>query len=297
MIRLAIAGAAAVLAAATLSACSVQDSAGPAIELPTKNINQWRMPLDQYLPPSWDPTTYATQLLTKECMDGTQYDWPLPALTVDPPRGESWNAVGRKLFTPELARKYGYGNSPEHIVPESERAAFDAFSAAANGLDDAGAAAFDRCWAKAAKRVGAQTDPTEFAQSLQDVGQPSAADTETLTAAERRWQRCMEPAGIAGLPASPEDMDPTVFLPPSEQSARVDTADGAPVPAREREVALLDATCQESSGWVRAAYSSEWNVQAEQVRAHADELERFLIRTKTQHDHAMQIIAEHSPEQ
>lgn len=296
MIRPRGAGALAALTVFTLSACSGPSAPDTSVDLPSKNVSQWRMPLDQYLPPSWDPTTYATQLLTKECMDSTQYDWPLPALTVDPPTGESWNAVGRKLVTPELAGKYGYGNSPEHVLPEREKVAFAAFTAAANSMDDAGAATLDRCWAKAAKRLGAQTDPTEFAQSLQSVGRPSATDRTRLTSAEQEWRQCMAPAGITDLPADPTEMNPSVFLPTDEQSAPVDSA-GSSASPREREVAVLDATCQKSSGWTEAAYTSEWNVQAEQVRAHADELERYRAQTKKQHDRAMKVITEHSPKQ
>lgn len=296
LIRAWTAGTVAVLTIGVLAACSHNETAASTIDLPAKSMGQWRMPLDQYLPPSSDPTTYATQLLAKECMDATQYDWPLPAMTVSPPTGESWNAVGRKLFTPELARKHGYGNSPEQVLAASERKAVEAFTAAANSMDDAAAAALDRCWAEAAKQLGTQTDPTEFAQSLQSVGQPSATDRTRLATAERKWRRCMAPAGIADLPASPNEMSPTVFLPAAEQPAPIDSVEASASP-REREVAVLDATCQQSSGWADAAYTSEWNVQAQQVRAHADELERYRAQTKKQHDRAMKIIAEHSPKQ
>lgn|GEM_PF-2693084 len=282
----------AILGAAT--GCARSEASEAPVTLPAKSISQWRMPLDEYLSPSWDPTTYATQLLAKECMDATQYDWPLPALTVDPPTGESWNSVGRKLFTPELAQKYGYGNSPEHVLPASEKEAIDAFTAAANNLDASGAAALDRCWSRAAEQLRAQTDPTEFAQSLQSVGQPSAKDQTRLTSSKRKWQQCMAPAGIADLPANPTEMDPTAFLPAGEQSAPVDSVKTVASP-REREVAVMDANCQQSSGWASAAYASEWNLQAEQVRTHADELQRYRTQTVQQHDRAMKVIAEHSP--
>jgi hypothetical protein len=264
------------------------------VDLPAKNVDRWTMPLDEYLAPSWDPVTYATQLLAKECMDKTQYDWPLPAQTVEPPTGESWNDVGRKLFNPELARKYGYGNSPEHVIPEAERAANDAFVAAANGMDDQGGAAFDSCWDRASKKLRTQSDPTELAQSLQTAGETSPHDRALVRTAVQKWKKCMAPAGVADLPSDPNEMTPTLFLSEDAVGANIDNTDSI-VSDREREVAVLDARCQRSTGWLQASYNAEWDQQAEALRTHADDLKRNQAEALRQRQRALSVIAEHAP--
>lgn len=268
----------------TASGCSTKTEE---LRLPDKNIDQWVLPLDPYMSIQGNPIGDAEGILVRKCMDKAGYSWPFVSGLAEAPRGESWSADGHKLFTPELALKYGYGNSNEYNHTPAQKDAWDDFVSIANGLSEDGAASLEACYVETRKAIGTVDDPTRFAQSLQGHHVRSQY-RQRVKEAEHRWRSCMRPAGVADLPDSPRDMTPSRFLPRSsipEVDAPVVLTD------REREVAVRDAECQESSGWLRAEYDAVWDEQARQIREHADELERNRRAYESQRRRAQEIIA------
>jgi hypothetical protein len=255
-----------------------------------KDIATWALPLDPYLQPAWNPVSYATDILTKRCMDRTQYAWPLAPQTIDPPVGESWNKIGRKLFTPGLAARYGYSNSDQLVVSaaenEARRREFE------TPFDPAGSDDLDRCTAEARKHLEATRNPYELAQRVQ-FAKESAADARKVRAAARRWKDCMRPLGIPDVPDSPNDMGESIFLPKSDRGP-LDSPTSAPITTREKEVATHDATCQQSSGYAQASYTAEWNAEVGALRENADALERDRREADAQRKRALAIIAEYA---
>lgn len=257
---------------------------------PEKNRDQWALPLDPYMPLPNDPITNAEGLLARTCMEQAGYLWPLPPIDLHSQRGESWNAAGRKLFTPELARKYGYGNSPEQILSAEQQQTEEAFLAIAFAMSDEATAKLNRCYGTARAELGTSSDPTVLAQSLQGNSEPPARDKFRLAAAASRWRKCMMPVGIADLPRDPQEMSPSRFIPRAELPP-LDDGIARPPSKREIEVAMHDATCQQQSEWLDAKYDSDWNRQLVAVRKHADELERNRAIQESQRRRAVDIIS------
>lgn len=78
----------------------------------TKNQAAWKMPLDEFYVYSVELDNYAEQLLIAECLGDQGYDWPVPWQDTEYPQAEGFNSIGYRLFTPELAKKWGYGFAP-----------------------------------------------------------------------------------------------------------------------------------------------------------------------------------------
>jgi hypothetical protein len=283
-----------VIACVAVTGCATEvrpDQASPNAISTKKDISAWALPLNPYLPPAWDPVSYAENILTKRCMDGTQYTWDLAAETLDPPIGESWNSVHRKLFTPALAARYGYSNSDVVIVSEAERAARR--RAFETPFDPAGRADLDRCTAAARKELKTTKSPYDLAQRVQFTDE-SRSDKRRVDAAAKRWKTCMQPLGIPNVPNSPKDMSPSVFLSRAERGP-LDSPEPPVIGAREKEVATHDATCQQTSGYAQASYDAEWNAELRALNENADALERDRHEAVAQRKRAMKIIAEYAP--
>jgi len=274
-------------ACVVLAACTPTPAA-TTVPLPAKDRAAWTLPLTQYLPHNWEPADYASTLLAADCMAKAGYSWKPPVETIDPPGGESWNVGGRKLFNPELAEKYGYGNSPMTVVPEQETAAQRRFDESSVSIGQAGADQLGACLHQGRKQLGWVADPTSYAQDLSLAARPSRADEAAVKAASKRWRACMRSAAVPDLPSDPNEMP----SPSVDSSSGIDVIDRT-ASAHERQVAVQDAKCQESSGWAEAEYRAEWNAEVPLFQENADRLERYQRIRDRQAEEAMQIIAEH----
>lgn len=255
-------GARVVLVAALLGGSSACGSSASRSPLAFKrDLASWSLPLDDYQPPYADVSDYATNLLIQRCMHESGYAWAIPPVDPARPGPATQNRVGRKLFSLQLAERYGYRSAPDL----RELLSFHAFQRL-NERHPRGreGATYQRCSASAHAQLRAPTDvAVETAAARAYNGSLRA---EGVQAAIGRWRQCLAAHQITHVPSSPVDM------PPPSYSARFR---GALRPGRlERRVATNDARCRAASGYSRTVYNAEFDLQLRYLAANVDAWQR-----------------------
>lgn len=249
----------ALLSGASLSfaGCSSNDAQSDSgVVLPEKNITEWTMPSDYYNPPDIKLEYYALDLTMQGCLEEAGVPFRVRTFDVDAPHPETETATMHRLFSVEIAQKYGYQQAPDPRINLEDNKALDEISKVWTDqqYDD-----YARCSDEAAKSLGMVSEPYHFGFNTVEDPMSDPKVVEAL----KKWRECIAPLGIADLPAdaTPSDM-PTPGL--IEQWAwPQDTPpwEKPPASAAEIEVAVADAKCQESSGWNQAVYDAAWDAE------------------------------------
>lgn len=266
----------------TANGCSFLSSATPQTDSTSsaeqsRNLDTWLLPLDQFAltDKAARDDSRATGTLYNKCMDAagfTQQQIPWYSESIS-----SYNSVGRRLFTEELARTWGY-----HEAHEPTYYANYATNLAANTrtLSAAEQAAGTQCIASLRKEL---PDIAPIANQISGYAGQAFTEASTNPAvvkAQSAWRECMLPAGVSDLPDSPADMPSQTLK--DEFDISPDTDSVAPtISAREREVASMDAGCRTTSGYQKTSYEAEWDAQTRLVSKNADLLARLKDKIAT----------------
>lgn len=252
------------------------------LPLPDKNIDQWVMPLDPFAFGDSTLTDFAQALLVKPCMEagGFAYDVPWVDINAAPPATRS--VTMRRLFNGSIASEWGY-----HEAPSNQPNAAQSGELNSTELTSDAQARLMSCLGEARKTVTAPDGVDQLPTSLSSAAwDATMADSAVLGAAER-WRACMAPQGISDLPALPLDM-PSPSLAEKFGLGGADVSSSAS--AEEIAVATADAACQESSGFHKTLYDTEWDKEVAALRDNAD----ALVRAKKSNDErraaALQVI-------
>ncbi len=244
------------------------------------------MPLDQYLPSNAFLIDYAENLLVSPCMTEAGFDWPVPWQDIHQPPSPTRNATDLRIFTKAIATEFGYRDQGDNLQSND---AWREVAQSKQHISSTEEQALIECLEIAREALPLLDGSTEVAIAFSNDALRAAQEDPLVKAAAERWVECMRPAGVSDLPDSP-------FLMPTEGMKRTFGSSGTSEPsAEEIRLAMLDADCQESSGWREAAYEAEWELQVKTLVENADDLERFR---KMHSDHqalVMKVIAENAP--
>ncbi len=269
-----------------------------------KDEAAWTLPTDPYF--GHRATSLYSQadgLVTKACMDAAGFPQYQAYYDASRPQAETLAGDGiSHRFSEDLAAKYGYRDAPDpqHLPTPG------------NGYEDQSQEfhnAWDTCMAEAVKGVPADPDYTpppamteaELEQYARDQAKTVdsqlnrlTVDTSTgaLPGAVAAWRECMAPLGIVDLPNEPFEIG-MAGLPDSLRAQWAWSPAGAPS-EDEIRVASFDAACRRSSGWFDALYEAEWDLRAQFVADHADELAARMEKNHANEQRFQEIIAQYS---
>jgi hypothetical protein len=187
---------------------------------------------------------YARDLLARRCLAGVVEYRAVPPEKIptffDP-------RTAMPVFNEKVAATWGY---PQY------RATPSVDTAVPNDVEITPAimSAMEACGAKADARLG--TPPEADLKGIEIAGAEALDGNAQVKDAATRWRTCMAPAKVGDLPTDPGEMPSASVLTPGSET---ELEDGTRVPnpkvsasAREREVAVLDAQCRETSGYDQA---------------------------------------------
>ncbi|MGS0562187.1 hypothetical protein [Microbacterium aurugineum] len=257
-----------------------------------KNQAEWTMPLDEFYVYSPDLDNYAENLRMAPCLESEGYEWPVPWQNTDFPQPADFNAIGFRLFTPEIAETWGYEFAP----PADEESAMlwaTFVEKADRHIPDAEfQIVFDRCL------DDARAEDPDFMQTGEGInylmGLAMQADQVVLqdpavVEATAKWRACLAPQVDFTLPE-----DPRTGMPPME-AERVWKSEGGIASAAELRDAVADADCRESSGLTAITYERNWEEQQKLVAGNRDQLERIREEAVKRKVRLLTIVAENAP--
>lgn len=258
------------LSAAGCSFLGSQVSAAAGVSAGPKNIDTWQLPLDQFsfTFAASREESHATGVLFETCMEEAGFTQPHILFLTE--SVSSYNPVGRKLFTPGLAAKWGYreAHGPDYFP---NYAAHMAENSRELGPEEQ--EADDACMSRVRTRLPDIGSTANVISGLAFQANRAASNRPQVLAAIGLWRECMTPVGISDLPDTPEDM-PTPSMADEFGMANDDVIAEPTITNREREIAVKDADCRVSSGFAKAAYEAEWDAQAAILAKNADAISR-----------------------
>ena len=274
---------------AFLAGCS-QSADVPARPLPEKNLSQWTMPLDEYVYSYTIQSDYAEDLLTSPCMAEKGFDWAVPWRNLDALQSASYNSIGLRLFTVELASEFGY-----HVAPNTDPSAIARMEVVKQNaqISPEEDSALTACLGVARKTLPTLPLDAQNAANYSNDALDKARASSSVRKAATAWKTCMRPEGVGDLPNTPDEM-PTSGLAQKFGLVGGNDSDSG-VTAEEIQIATADAKCQESSGYKQALYDEEWRNQVETMHANADDLARIYDVLSENRKKVMDVIAENAP--
>lgn len=256
------------------------------LPLPAKNIEQWDMPLDPYVPDTSFLVDYAENLLVSPCMTQAGFDWAVPWQDIHQPPSPTRNATDLRIFTRTIAAEFGYRDQGSNLRPN---AAWREVAQSKQQISAAEEQALINCLEIAREALPLLDGSTQVAIAFSNDALRATQEDPRVKAAAQRWVECMRPAGVSDLPDSP-------FLMPTDALKHaLGISSGKEPSAEEIRLAVLDADCRESSGWRETAYETEWELQLEALIENADDLERFRQTLSDHQTLVMKVIAENAP--
>lgn len=241
----------------------------PVPPLPEKDMDQWVLPLDTYLPPYFE-AQYARQLLMRACMDRAGFEFRVAPVDIDEAPPETSNSSGRRLFDVDLASRYGYHFAPSQRVDRrlaQEIAATQYSTIEQRQLDD--------CIRSAQAKLGAPSDSlADWLGFTVDV----TSDPDVMSSVGS-WAACLHARFPGDGTGWPEDM-------PGERRGsefgldRATEWDADPPSDEEIALAVADAECRDSSGFREAYYSAEWNAQLVLIENNRRDLGEEYVRNE-----------------
>jgi hypothetical protein len=281
----------------SLAACA-EDPVDDSVVLAEMDRASWSLPLDPYQRPLVDVIASAQDVFIQDCMRSSGIRWEVAPTEREAAVGESWNLVGRKLFSVELASEYGYGNSSQIARSVAVQRASSEAESANRSLPESAHAVFDQCLADSREMTNeaAGRDSYELAEQLAGVAYGDAKADDDVEEAASRWRGCLTEAGVPDLPRSPDQMPPDSIA--GLRASNVDGGDASGedelVPAEEIRVAVADAACRESVGYASALYEAEWRAQSEALAARADDLSRYKQQIDGERARAEAYLTDHT---
>lgn len=286
------AAALAVALSATVVGCSA-----PAVDddAPAQDRATWKMPLDEFYVYSPELDNYAENLLIADCLTSQGYDWPVPWQDTDYTQPEDFNRIGLRIFTPEIAAKWGYHLAP----PANEESAnlWVEFVQVTDSyfpnpeLDAALLSCRDGVRAKDEDPF-ATTDGQNYLSGLAIQAEQVALQDDEVIAATKKWRECLQPQVEYTVPA-----DPWSGMPSAGAMEKWGILSGQTPEASAEEIAaaVADADCRESSGLAEAKYQKSWDEQLKLVQENRDELERIRDAATERRETLLTIVAENTP--
>ena len=300
----------------------------PVIE---RNQARWTLPLQRYSPvPAGQLELLATDLIRTQCLRDSGFPGERTMSDYDAPSRETEGADGERLFTVELAQKYGYRIAPypgDNYAVDKDNPERDwRLSKSDEYLN-----AWERCLDQASAAVdGWKT--AEAQEQDQQLWQQFHPDQPYPTTDEGRtaWMNEQDTLGQQGLLPSQNDptnlnmwqIDMTVprlqdaaaqwracmaplgivdlpqepwdpgNRPPESLTTRWNWQDaGEKASADEIAVATHDAQCRQDSGWFDVLYDETWNQEEAFIAQHQAELDaKDLAENIEMAEHAVQTI-------
>lgn len=270
------------LAGVTLVAGCSSPASEPAVDLPVKNEAQWVMPLNRYQLPAADPASREGWLVgMTACMREAGYPAPEVPRGFARPKDPASNAVGYRLFTPEVLGRYGYHHGEEITGRTTDPG--DEMAKLLPTWGKPGAEAFARCSAKFDNllHVADDTKPNSANWLALEAERKAAADPAVKQAASA-WGACMKPLGLGQLPDSPAKFPDAAYLEQIKPGFGTDKEPESSVPsAEELRVAKHDAKCRQESGYQHAAYEATWNAEVGLIKKNYADLEGDLEKAES----------------
>jgi hypothetical protein len=260
--------------------------AGEVRILATKDQDRWTLPLDPYYGPHWVFEMYAVDLLAVDCMAAKGIsDVPMIPYNPDAPDTVTFNAVGRRLFNPEIAVRFGYRWDRPQKYDRERALELNRSVSVATGE------ALRACEADVYRELGIEEQSDWVAGA---TGQFAPETDPVVIEAAGRWHDCMTGLGVAGLSSDPNSFPAHELMARWGIDANGDGSGGEPVydspVAEEVEYAVMDAGCQQSSGWAAAYYEVEWRMQEDYLRKNYDRLERHRVENERREELFRSII-------
>lgn len=259
--------------------------------LPEQNLTRWTMPLDQYMVNTVQSQreSYATALLTQECLDEQGFVNQVPAMSfVDDP-----DDLGiRDVFTPEAVAVTGYHSAG---VLREQDPAWSAYTRRA--MSDAEATAVDGCVRGLLDDgfVRYENQVLNFASGLAQSAYSGSLQDPDVKATATAWRECMAPKGIEDLPADPSGMPSESLSARFGLAATPDAGQTITVTQEEIELAVFDAQCRQSSGYEQARYDAEWSRQVTLLSENLTALEDVKSQIADIDRSLSEVIASHAP--
>lgn len=291
--RLFASAALAVVAVLGLAGCIASSS--EAADASLKNQALWTMPLDEFVVYSPELDNYTEQLLISDCLGAQGYEWPVPWQDTDFPLPEDMNQVGLRLFTLELAKKWGY-HFAQLQNPESAELWLE-FTETVDSyfpnqeLDDALVACTDKIRAKDKDSLS-NFDGRNYISELTTQAMIIVEQDPDVVKAVKAWRECLTPrVDYAVTQEQPWEGPPSAE---QEKWGAVTGSSSAPS-AEELAAAVADAECQESSGWAALWYERNWEEQEKLVAENRDKLDRIRADAIERKKKLLTIVAENAP--
>ncbi|UBQ03294.1 hypothetical protein [Curtobacterium sp. TXMA1] len=235
-----------------------------------RDTDTWSMPLDGYVQPPADETSYAEELVAGPCLERLGIDGTPPWATVsglqavseadDPAvRGNTAPALATtKPLLPALVERRGYHASSTIGANVAARRSWAGSPDRAAAIAAAPGKAVDACWRRAREALGTDgrrvEQATEVAERLTFLAAVDARRDPSVTATTGAWHRCMGTAGLVDLPAAPSDLPSQSMLMDHGLSFREGEVTKAEIALAEQ-----DLSCQETSGYRAALYDAQWS--------------------------------------
>lgn len=251
-----------------------------------KNIEQWTMPLDPYQQNDRTAAEYAELLLDRPCMIAAGYSWDVPYEDTSL-RSPTTNSIDVRLMTTSTVSNWGY-HPAKTILPNAS--SWQKFEAMTNSLSVAEFSKLRNCQAAARKKIPIVDDQSNYAAGLASGSIDTAMKKPLVIAAAAAWHRCMLPAGISDLPATPEGM------PTPSQITEYDIANPTSTAGPDEiTAATKDLNCRVSSGYRQKEYNAVWAAQLVLLDKYRDQLDRNKAVLDSAAKKVANEIATHAP--
>jgi hypothetical protein len=250
----------------------------PNSSIGVKNIAQWRLPLDPYIESENRNAAYARELLMQPCMEARGISFKVGFREVRPDGDDTFNSAGRRIFSVDIASKHGY-----RIVEEPE-------TEIDRDWTEAESEAYTDCSEPASSQFLAKEPPSDLGLQLAGDAYNATLKDSAVRAAAEKWAICMKPQGFSDLGSDPASMPS-----PSLSDRFGLNEDGYKTPHSSPEeiaLAVADATCQESSGYLKAFYDAEWERQLELLSENADALAPIKKQLDEERRRIREVIAQ-----
>lgn len=287
IVALTVAAAAPLLASCGIGGSSGADSPASAQE----NQQQWTMPLDEFAVASVELGNYAEQLLIGDCLAGKGYEWDVPWQNTDFPWPANFNKIGIKLFDVETAQKWGYGLAPPADQDSADRWAKFAQSVDSYNSDTTFQGVFMSCLQEVRDPdTMRDADQFDYIMGLKTQASDVIRTDPNVRQAVKEWKQCVADQYSFDVPDRPEEM-PTALV----EQLGLPSSSNAVATAKEIEIAVADAKCQESSGYAAATYRAQWDAETELVSENRDKLERIRTEALAHREELLTVIAANAP--
>lgn len=235
-----------------------------------RDLDTWSMPLDGYVQPAVDETSYAEELVAAPCLERLGIDGTPPWATVsglvavseanDPAdRGNTAPALAAtKPLLPALAERRGYHPTSTVGANVEARRSWAGSPDRTAAIAAAPASAVDACRRHARRTLGTDgpgaEQGTEVAERLTALAALDARRDPAVEATTGKWHSCMRTAGLVDLPAAPSDLPSQSML----MDYGLNFREGE-ITEPELALAEQDLACQRSSGYRAALYDAQWS--------------------------------------